>query len=131
MERDRRFLHRRVITTSVALAALYLVLLTGERALDAYRINQEVESVRQEIAALQERNRVLEAELAASRADGGVERVARSDLGLVKPGDHPIVIEWPSGGRDGAGNVDPSALSGQEPNWSSWLRLFVDIPDQR
>ena|SRR5438445_536958 len=123
--RDNHTLPRKMLAAGTGLAVLYLVLLTGQRALEAYRINQEVDTARHEIEALRARNIELQEELSSGRADEDVERIARDELGLARPGDQPIVLVWPDGSAkkptDRAG-----ARSAAEPNWRTWLRLFFD-----
>ena len=127
---ERGVFPRRMIAIITGLAALYLVLLIGQRALDAYRINQEIENVRHEISSLQSRNLELQSELSSARADEEIERIAREELGYVRPGDRPIILLWPDGHPPMAGSAPAPALSSAtspEPNWRSWLRLFVDL----
>ena len=119
-----------MVAIMTGLAALYLVLLIGQRALDAYRINQEVESIRREIVELTTRNLDLQAELSSARADEEIERIAREELGYVRPGDRSIILLWPDGHppTNEQSPVVPSAgVTGLEPNWRAWLRLFVDL----
>lgn len=117
---------RRAVAIGTALFVMYLVVLTGQRALDAYRARQELEGVRQEIAALRDRNLDLQAQLSSPRLDEEIERVARQELGLVRPGDHPVVLVWPNGSP----SAEPSSLAsptGREPTWRQWVRLFLDV----
>ncbi|MBM2809599.1 MAG: hypothetical protein HW416_358 [Chloroflexi bacterium] len=122
---DGSLLPRRALAVATAFAAAYLVLLTGQRALDAYRINQEVEGVRREIVALRGRNVTLQAELTGGRIDEDIERVAREELGLTKPGDRPIILIWPEQPEPPAEAPVSSTIA--EPNWRSWLRLFFQV----
>jgi cell division protein FtsB len=127
---ERGLLPRRMIAIITGLAALYLVLLIGQRALDAYRINQQIENVRHEISSLQSRNLELQADLSSARADEEIERIAREELGYVRPGDRPIILLWPEGHPPVAESAPAptlSSASSREPNWRSWLRLFVDL----
>jgi cell division protein FtsL len=123
--RDSQVLPRKVLAAGTGLAVLYLVLLTGQRALEAYRVNQEVDTVRRDIDAQRARNIQLQAELSSSRLDEDIERIARDELNMVKPGDQSVVLVWPDGNvRRGseAGAGRPVA----EPAWRTWLRLFFD-----
>src|SRR5262245_26146938 len=88
-------LPRRLLAVGTALIALYLVLLTGQRALEAYRVQQEVEGMRGEIESLRARNVALQAELSGGRLDEDIERIAREELGLARPGDKPVILVWP------------------------------------
>jgi cell division protein FtsB len=118
---------RRLLAVGTGLFVLYLVLLTGQRALDAYRVNQEVEAVRREIDALRSRNAELLMDLSSGRLDEDIERIARQELGMVRPGEQPVTLIWPEGTpkpQPESSNAQPQVA---EPNWRTWLRLFVDL----
>jgi cell division protein FtsB len=123
--RDSRALPRRILAAGTGLAVLYLVLITGQRALEAYRINQEVDAVRRDIEALRTRNIELQAELSGGRLDEDIERIARDELGMVRPGDQPVVLVWPDGSTR-RGTESPEPKPATEPSWRTWLRLFFD-----
>lgn len=116
---------RRAAALATGLIACGLLILTGQRALDAYRARQELETIRQEIASLRARNLSLQAELSSPRLDEEIERTARHELGLVRPGDHPVVLIWPAGAPRPSRH-DPQPAAASEPNWRDWFRLFVD-----
>ena len=126
IDRASVVLPRRLLAIALGLGALYLILLTGQRALDAYRMNQELTTLQGEIESLRARNLDLQVELSSGRGDEDIERIARDELGLVRPGDRPVVLIWPEGAPP-RGQPAPSGGTGVEPNWRSWLRLFVDI----
>ena len=123
--RESHVLPRKLLAAGTGLAVFYLVLLTGQRALEAYRMNQEVEAVRHDIDALRTRNVQLQAELSSARLDDDIERIARDELNMVKPGDQPVVLVWPDGNPK-KGDDQPPARPSSEPSWRSWLRLFFD-----
>jgi cell division protein FtsB len=124
-ETGGRALTRRLIAVATGLASVYLVILTGQRALDAYRANQEVQAVHADIVKLRARNIELQNQLASGQIDEDIERTAREELGLTKPGDHPIILVWPPGTRPSA-PAPAAATPVEEPNWREWLHLFVD-----
>jgi cell division protein FtsB len=125
-----RTLPRRLIAIGTGLASIYLLILTGQRALDAYRANQEVQAVRAEIAILRARNIELQQQLASGQLDEDIERTAREELSLAKQGDHPVILMWPPGARPGP-SAPGVATPLPEPNWRQWLHLFVDPPPAR
>jgi cell division protein FtsL len=124
IDRGRWQLPRRALAVGTGLVSLYLVLITGQQAVQAYRYNQQVDDVHQQIISLRTQNLQLQAELSRGRSDEDVERIAREELGLVKPGDHAIALTWPDGEPTDE-IVDPT--SRPEPNWRGWLRLFFDV----
>ncbi|HZT08749.1 MAG TPA: septum formation initiator family protein [Chloroflexota bacterium] len=122
-------LPRRLLAIATALVAVYVVILTGQRAIDAYHANQEVEATRREVAELRAKNLELQAELSSNQMDVDIERTAR-DEGLVKPGDHPVILVWPGGARSQpTATATPTPV--ELPNWREWLSLFVDADANR
>ncbi len=118
---------RRVVAIGTTLIAVYLLLLTGQRALDAYRLQREAESIRQDIITLRTRNIELQRDLGSDRRDFEVERIAREQLGYVRPGDHPVVLTRTEGPRRTA-ETPAKPPERIRPTWQDWLDLFVD-PD--
>jgi cell division protein FtsL len=101
---------------------LYALVATGQKALDNYRLNQETEALRNEIRALRGENIVLQQEIELARSDTAIEAIARQQLGLIKPGDHPLVVT-----SDRPPATPPPALQPpppQPPPWRQWLDLF-------
>jgi cell division protein FtsB len=125
-ENARGTLTRRLVAIGAGLLSVYLVILTGQRALDAYRSNLEVEATRREIVSLRARNIELQNELVGNRGDEEIERTAREELSLARPGDHPVILIWPGGTRPQAPAPAPQAAA-TEPNWREWLGLFIDV----
>ncbi|SRR6266545_4675887 len=122
---NSRTFPRRMLAIGAGLASIYLVILTGQRAIDAYRANIEVEAARREIVALHARNIELQNELVGSRGDEDIERTAREELALARPGDHPVILIWPGGSRPAPAFTSISPAP-PEPNWREWLGLFID-----
>src|SRR5438270_6295302 len=71
---------------------LYALVATGQKALDNYRLNKEADALRGEIQALRTDNIALQQQIEAARTDTAIETIAREQLGLIKPGDHPLVL---------------------------------------
>ncbi|MEO7323736.1 MAG: cell division protein FtsB [Dokdonella sp.] len=94
----------------ILLIALQVHLWTGQGALrDVWRIEQRVAEQKGENAQLKKRNETLSAEVEdLKHGDEAVEERARSELGLLKPGEtfyqvvEPAVGESRSGGEAGA-----------------------------
>lgn len=69
--------------------------LVGERGLiESYRAQHEYEALAAEIAALHADNAALREEAARLRSDPQtIERVARHDLGLIRPGEVVVLVK--------------------------------------
>jgi hypothetical protein len=107
------------------LIAIYLLLLTGQRALDAYRLRREAETIRQDIIDLRIRNVELQRELSSDRQDFEVERIAREQLGYARQGDRPVILRWSEDPRRRM-EAPPKSREQERPNWQGWLELFAD-----
>jgi cell division protein FtsL len=102
---------------------LYALFATGQKALDNYRLNQQADALRTEIRDLRNENITLQQQILEARTDAAVERIARQQLGLVKPGDNPLVLIAPDGGPDSqaAAATPPSP---PPPIWRQWWDYF-------
>ena len=69
----------------------------GDRWYQNYLLTQQEEAIRAEVTRLREENLRLQRELNLVRSDAGIEKVAREQLGLIKPGDTAIQIVGPAG----------------------------------
>jgi cell division protein DivIC len=100
----------------------------GDRWYQNYLLTQQEEAIRVEVGQLREENLRLQRELVRARSDAGIEKVAREQLGLVKPGDTSIQIVGPAGSAAAASpsRTAPAPPSGQPPSERpAWLR-FLD-----
>jgi cell division protein FtsB len=106
---------------------LYALFATGQKAIDNYRLNQQAEALRVEVLALRSRNIQLQQEIIEARTDAAIEKNAREQLGLVKPGDNALIIDPPPGGERPAAS-DAAARSAapppEPPTWQQWWELF-------
>ena len=116
---------RRLIAICAGLTAVYLAVLSGQRALDGYRAREQVAAAARDIESLRQTNLQLQAELNGAIRDAEIERIARNELGLVKPGDRAVVLTWPAGLMPAA-QPEPAGASANNPRWKAWLRLFFD-----
>jgi cell division protein FtsB len=58
---------------------------------------QQIERANEQYAALVEENALLDEEIAALATEGEVERIARDQYGLVRPGETGYVVVVPDG----------------------------------
>ncbi|MBI3976944.1 MAG: septum formation initiator family protein [Chloroflexi bacterium] len=94
------------------LAIPLLVLLAfsaGRKVIEMVALRQEATELRQEIDLLKARNTELRQQVEYLRSDRYVERVAREELGLVKPGDTPVVVLVPTAAATPSPTPTPTA----------------------
>lgn len=111
----------------VAVACVLLLVQTAERAVASYQKAREVEYARKELADAKQRNVELQAQITKYRSDLYVEKVAREELNMVRPGDVPVIVLAPTPEPTPVGTPRPAATPvGSVPQ--QWLRQFVDEP---
>ena len=100
---------------------LYALVATGQKALENYRLNQEADALRAEIQELRSQNVDLQQQIEDARTDSAIESLAREQLGLIKPGDHPLVmVEQPSAPAAPPAQPVQSAPPPPTPVWRQW-----------
>lgn len=110
---------------------VYGVYSIGDRWYQNYLLTQQEESIRVEVVRLRESNLRLQRQLEQARSDAGIEKVAREQLGLVKPGDTAIQIIGPAGPaaagpapqRPGQ-TPTPAEPASERPGWLRFLDGF-------
>jgi cell division protein DivIC len=111
----------------LAIACVLLLVQTAERAVASYHKAQDVENARKELAEAKQRNVDLQAQITKFRSDAYVEKVAREELNMVRPGDVPVIVLVPTPEPTPVGTPRPAATPvGSVPQ--QWLRQFVDEP---
>ena len=114
----------RLAAVLVVPLVLYALLATGQKAVDNYRLNQEADGLRAQIVTLREDNLQLQHDIEQARTDQAIEAIARQQLGLVKPGDHPLVLVPQPGQNAAAPTPAPSPTSPPRPIWRQWWDYF-------
>jgi cell division protein FtsB len=105
---------------------LYALVATGQKALDNYRLNQEVDGLRTEAVTLRAENIALQQQIEVARGDAAIEAIAREQLGLIKPGDHPLAFAGDTNSTPAARASAPAATVAVPPPpiWRQWFNLF-------
>jgi cell division protein FtsL len=104
---------------------LYALVMTGQKAVENYQLNQQAGGLRAQIVGLRAQNVQLQQQIEQARTDAAIETIAREQLGLVKPGDRPLVLvsdrSAPSAAPVAAEAV---ARATPEPTWRQWWDYF-------
>lgn len=117
----------------VGAGVLFVLVTIGGKAVQGYEMKQEAKAVQQRVDELKKENRDLAGQLDYYKSDEYIEKVAREELGLVRPGDVPVVIVSPNSGRTSP-NLLPkptpvptaSPRANDTTTWQRWLAIFVD-----
>lgn len=98
---------------------LYALVATGQKAYENYRLNQQADALRAEVVNLRTRNIELQQQIENARTDTAIETIAREQLGLVRPGDRPVVLVAPRNESGPAPTAPPSPPPAR-PTWRQW-----------
>jgi cell division protein FtsB len=99
----------------------------GDRWYQNYLLTRQEESIRADVLRLREENLRLQRELVEARSDAGIEKTAREQLGLIRPGDTALQLVGPQGAGSAArptqaAPAPPAAPAAAER--PSWLRVL-------
>jgi cell division protein FtsB len=100
----------------------------GRKALDNYNNQRQVEWLRQQVKAEQDTNQELQATLEYVESDAYVEEAARESLGLVKPGEVPVVVVHQAESPVSTTSEGGTAVDGGDelmPYWQQWSQLLL------
>jgi cell division protein FtsL len=108
----------KVVLAAILLTAILVLL--GLRSLDVYRLDREAARLAALRRSLQQQNAVLQEEKKLLHTPGYVEKIAREQLGLVKPDEIAIFIVTPPAPPRSA----PPSVKREE---SSWIARMVRV----
>jgi len=121
------FLVNRVFVVLAIPLLIYLSFSTARKAMEVYQLNQQAASIRQDITQLKERNAELRRQEEYLQSPDYVEKMAREQLNLVRPGDIPLVLVSPSV-KETPKQPAPAAPQSRPqqslPNWQQWWNFF-------
>jgi cell division protein DivIC len=109
----------------LSIACALILMRTAQRAVESYQMALQVEAVRKEVGELKQQNIELQERIARYRSDTFVEKVAREELNLVRPGDVPVIVIAPTPQPTAAAAPRPAATPAI-PIPRQWLRHFLD-----
>ena len=103
---------------------LYALVATGQKAAENYQLNQQADALRVEIDGLRAQNVQLQREIENARTDSAIETIAREQLGLIKPGDHPLVLLSQNGSAAAPSAPAAAPSAPPKPIWRQWWDYF-------
>ena len=113
--------------------ALFLIVDFGRRTTAGYYVSQTEKRLDAEIKALLAQQESLEKHLDYVQTDEYVERWAREQAHMVRPGDRRLIVVTPPASATQSKEALPvprpsssTVASAQVPNWHHWWRLFWD-----
>jgi len=106
-------------------AFVLILAATAQRAVEGYQMARQVDGARKEVAVLRQQNVELQERIARYRSDMYVEKIAREELNLVRPGDVPVIVIAPT--------AEPTVVPTPRPSPTmpvprQWVRHFLDEP---
>lgn len=109
---------RRALRWLIIIVSLYLIVTAFQAIVDLWRAGDKLTRRERELAALQEQQRELLKQKKMVESPDYLEKVARNELGLSRPGERMIVVP-----------VDllastPVASPEATPNWKKWVKLL-------
>ncbi len=118
----RMFTATQLVIVFAITCALWLGLDFSRRIASAQRIQGAVVQLQQDLDREQARNAALKTELAYTQSDEYVEHWARSDMKMVRPGEHLVVPVGPTPAPVVATPAPPPA---PPPPWAVWWALLT------
>lgn len=108
-------------------AAFLTQLVPYQQILESQR---QVESARAQLAALEDENALLQADVDALQTDAEVEKLAREKLGYVKPGERAYVVLDPPESDASPAREPTTTVLPEERTWVDKLWDFITGADQ-
>jgi cell division protein FtsB len=111
--------------TIIVIVIVAVGILTGlsKQIVNALNSSQRLDEETNKVTKLTQKNNQLKKELALSQSPDAIEKVARDELNLGKPGETVVVI--PDELISKVIEESKPKIEPKLPNWQGWLRLFV------
>ncbi len=111
---------REAVTATLVAGLLGLSVAFGTSTLDVYRLQREATELTRTKQLLQDQNALLREEIKLLYTPAYIEKLAREQLGLVKPGEIAVLVVHPS--------TPPPEAPPSPSEQSSWAaRLWSDL----
>ncbi|MDI6689817.1 MAG: septum formation initiator family protein [Actinomycetota bacterium] len=112
-----------VLVTIIVLMFLWALYPLKERL----EQKRESEKLRENIAELRAKNKVLKEEIARLKTDDYIEQLARKDLGLIKPGESAYLVVPPKEDEARTESVKPNKKKKNSPSFWERIKIFWKI----
>ncbi|MBI4300112.1 MAG: septum formation initiator family protein [Chloroflexi bacterium] len=103
---------------------IYFGFATIAKAIETYELKQEQGRIQRDIGQLESRNADLQKTADYLKSDDYIEKVAREQLNLIKPGEKAVVVIAPPGQQPPSAVPENAAKVDTRPNWRRWWDLF-------
>lgn len=110
---------KRVFRWAIILGCLYLIVTTSQSIIDLWHSGDKLTTREAQLVALQKQQQDLLKEKKRVESESYLEKIARNDLGLSKPGEEVIIIPLELLVQTTVATPDAT------PNWKKWTNLFV------
>ena len=126
MKRLRGLRIEQIVVLLAVPVLVYLSVASVTKAFQTYQLQAEERRLRQEIARLEVQNRELQKQIDYLKSDAYVEKIAREQLNLIKPGETAVVVlsptPVPTPIAAPAAKPPPTRLA--RTNWELWWDYF-------
>lgn len=109
-----------ILLLLVLTVALYFVVAFAGELLTNQRIDRQTASLSADIGRLRTENQQLRTQVAAAHTNGFVEQEARDRLGLIQPGDTPVVVV----NAPAPSPPPPPPTPTPAPHWQHWAETL-------
>lgn len=124
--RERSRVPRWMVLAVASVIGVSLFGAFGSTLLQVYRLEREAAQLAQHQRDLEEQNAQLRAEIQALHTPEYVEKLAREQLGLVKPGEIAfLIVQTPSDASPGRA-LPPESQERPAPSRPDWLSRLQD-----
>jgi cell division protein FtsB len=114
---------RRVALVAGVLFLVVLIVDFNARLEELDRLNRQVEITRLEATQAGATKIAYETQIANATSGQIIEEEARSNAGMIREGDHPVVILG-DGSETPPEIPEPSPVPTPKPNWQLWWDLY-------
>ena len=115
-----------LLMASISLGLYFLVSVT-QRTAQVYQLRQEEVRLQREVGSLEARHQQLVEQRDRLQSDPDIEKIAREQLNLIKPGETAVIVLPNKEAITLAQQQQPLAVPQQEapPFWKSWWAWLI------